>query len=60
MYTTYMIPMQIFTYQTQKGHNMSECNCNCDKVKELEARIKELEAFVEKALSNPMIKGMIG
>ena len=31
-----------------------------DKVKELEARIAELEAFVEKAMNNPMIAGMLG
>ena len=31
-----------------------------DKVKELEARIAELEAFVAKAMANPMIAGMLG
>ena len=31
-----------------------------DKLKELEARIAELEAFVEKAMANPMIAGMLG
>ena len=30
-----------------------------DKVKELEARITELEAFVEKAMANPMIASML-
>ena len=30
-----------------------------DKVKELEARIAELEAFVEKAMANPMIASML-
>ena len=30
-----------------------------DKLKELEARIAELEAFVEKALANPMIASML-
>ena len=27
--------------------------------KKLEARVKELEAFMEKAMANPMIAGMI-
>ena len=31
-----------------------------DKLKELEARIAKLEAFVEKAMANPMIAGMLG
>ena len=30
-----------------------------DKVKELEVRIAELEAFVEKAMANPMIASML-
>ena len=30
-----------------------------DKLKELEARIAELEAFVEKVMANPMIAGML-
>ena len=34
--------------------------CDCDRVKALEARIAELEAFVEKAMANPMIAGMLG
>ena len=37
-------------------------NCKCDNCKcaEMEARIAELEAFVEKAMANPMIAGMLG
>ena len=30
-----------------------------DRIKALEARIEELEDFVEKAMSNPMIAGML-
>ena len=36
-----------------------ECKCTDCKCEALEARIKELEAFVEKAMANPMIAGMI-
>ena len=37
-------------------------NCKCDTCKcaEMEKRIAELEAFVEKAMSNPMIAEMLG
>lgn len=36
------------------------CDCmNNDKVECLMARVAELEAFVEKAMSNPMIAGML-
>ena len=31
-----------------------------DKIQVLEDRIAELEAFVEKAMANPMIAGMLG
>ena len=36
-----------------------ECKCTDCNCVELEARIKELEAFVEKAMANPMIAGML-
>ena len=36
-----------------------ECKCTDCKCETLESRIKELEAFVEKAMANPMIAGMI-
>ena len=38
------------------GQDMTCDNCKC---KELEERIAELEAFVEKAMANPMIAGML-
>ena len=35
-------------------------DCKCDNcVCPLEDRVKELEAFVEKAMGNPMIAGML-
>ena len=39
---------------------MDKCkDCTCCKCGDLEARIAELEAFVEKAMANPMIAGML-
>ena len=35
------------------------CKCTDSKCADLEARIAELEAFVEKAMANPMIAGML-
>jgi len=35
------------------------CKCTDCKCADLEARIAELEAFVEKAMANPMIAGML-
>ena len=36
-----------------------DCKCDNCKCAEMEARIAELEAFVEKAMANPMIAGML-
>ena len=36
-----------------------DCKCTDCKCADLEARIEELEAFVEKAMANPMIAGML-
>ena len=36
-----------------------DCKCTDCKCADLEARIAELEAFVEKAMANPMIAGML-
>ena len=43
-------------YGYWEGPDMTCDNCKC---KELEERIEELEAFVEKAMANPMIAGML-
>ena len=39
--------------------NIMNCKCTDCKCADLEARIAELEAFVEKAMANPMIAGML-